>query len=185
LALDLEIAAGNNRRVQAQLPKRNGFDKKRRRAFLTHLTATCNVTASAREAGVGVSTVYMRRARDEAFRAEYEAALAQGYAMLEAELARRAATALCAFEPSDEGLGQLAAMDSGTAMKLIEFHRKGLERGAGNVRPQASDVEQARARLEKKVRALGLLDFRDGRCPLCGVSGEAPSDVPAPAEEPA
>ncbi len=59
---------------------------KRQAVFVTTLAETCNVSASARAAGVAASTCYRWRAQDAAFAAAWDAALAVGYDRLEAAL---------------------------------------------------------------------------------------------------
>lgn len=62
------------------------WTKRMREAFLDHLAATCNVSASAAAIGVNPSTVYHKRRGDPAFVAQWEEALACGYQMLETRL---------------------------------------------------------------------------------------------------
>ena len=159
MAGEKEIGAGNRRRIQRkERPTRKRFGKERREAFLSHFATTCNATASARAAGVPISTVYMCRMADPEFRAQYAAALEQGYATLEAEMVRRAtAAARRGFEPDPRGEEALSNMDPKVALHLLQLHGRNKELGLGNSRPRRSDVEQARARLEKRMRALGLV----------------------------
>ena len=50
------------------------------------------------------------------------------------------------------------------ALQLLQMHGRNKELGLGNSRPRRSDIEQARARLEKRMRALGLLPRpKDGK----------------------
>ena len=154
---DDEIGRGNQRELQVKKRRRNAFGPQRQAKFFAHFVATCNVTASAKAAGIALSTVYMKQRRDPAFVADYLTALHQGYMTLETENLRRTRAALCAFEPDPEGVAAAAAADPKTVLNLLEFHRKGLAAGPGDIQPRRSDVEQARARLEKQMRVLGLL----------------------------
>lgn len=67
-------------------PKGRGWTKAARAAFLAKLAETANVAASAREAGMPVSSVYALRLKSPEFRFEWGEALAEGYARLEASL---------------------------------------------------------------------------------------------------
>lgn len=159
MAVEKEIGAGNRRRIQKKKrPARNRFGKDRKKAFLARFATTCNTAESARAAGVPISTVYTCRMADPEFRAQYAAALEQGYAMLEAEMVRRAtAAAKSGFQPDRDSEAALASMDPKMALQLLQMHGRNKELGLGNSRPRRSDIEQARARLEKRMRALGLL----------------------------
>lgn len=156
----VEIAAGNRRALQVRA-RINGFDARKRMVFLKHFAATGNATASAKTAGVAVSTTYMRRARDALFRAQWAEALDQGYARLEAELVRRASAAMAGaaepIEADETAANGLAGLDAKFLLSLLEFRRRGLGAGPGDRFPQRSDLDAVRARLEKKMRALGLL----------------------------
>ena len=58
--------------------------------FMALLAETCNVSHAARATGMAVSGIYLRRKSHPAFAAEWDEALATGYALLEAELLHRA-----------------------------------------------------------------------------------------------
>lgn len=165
MAREAEDGAGNKRRIQKKKrATRKRFGKERRERFLRHFATTCNAKASAEAAEVPISTVYMCRISDPEFRAQYAAALEQGYATLEAEMVRRAtAAAKRGFEPDPDGEAALDNMDPKIALHLLQLHRRGKELGLGNTRPRRSDVEQARARLEKRMRALGLIGKEKGK----------------------
>lgn len=72
--------------AKGQRTKRPGWTKAARAAFLAKLAETANVAASAREAGMPVSSVYALRLKSPEFRFEWGEALAEGYARLEASL---------------------------------------------------------------------------------------------------
>jgi hypothetical protein len=52
-------------------------------------------------------------------------------------------------------------VDAKTALAVLESYRRNGDRRPGDILPQRSDTEQVRARLEKKMRALGLLPDDD------------------------
>lgn len=66
--------------------KRPGWTKAARSVFLAELAETANVAASARKAGMPVSSVYALRIKSPEFRLDWSEALAEGYARLEASL---------------------------------------------------------------------------------------------------
>lgn len=67
----------------------NGWTPARRVRFLETLAATCNVSEAARVAGRDLSGAYALRRRDPGFARDWQGALAEGYAELEALLLRQ------------------------------------------------------------------------------------------------
>jgi hypothetical protein len=137
------------------------FGKARRAVFLEWLAATCNVRRSAAAAEVTANCVYQRRMRDPAFRAEWQEALEQGYARLEARLLERVASedriAIAGdLEPADE------PFDKELALHLLREHKKGLAgvpgRGAA---PRAADWAEVEAHFVKRLGALRARLDRD------------------------
>ncbi|WP_375427921.1 hypothetical protein [uncultured Sphingomonas sp.] len=158
------IAGGVNRALQRRAdggPRR--LTAERRKLFLDELGATCNATRSARVAGACVDAFYRCRQRDEAFAAAWEAAMATGYARLEAELL---AAALGEKAGSGEaGSETPPAIDRALALSLLGRRdakaRSGNPGGFGRVSrarhiPMA-DVEAA------LLRQLVLLEKRLGK----------------------
>ena len=64
----------------------SGFDARARKLFLEHLALTSNVAASARKAGVVSSRVYVLKRKNPDFARDWQVALSEGFARLEAEL---------------------------------------------------------------------------------------------------
>ena len=108
---DERICAGKNRLVQvASAGSRKLFDAKRREVFLEWFAATCNVRLAAAKAGVAYQTVFKHRMKDEAFARDWDGALAQGYARLEARLVEAVflpGTGRWQTEGLTEGVGSL------------------------------------------------------------------------------
>lgn len=162
---ELDISGSNGRRVQVRAPrgsnkarpKRNGFSKRRKEAFLAHFAATCNAKASAREAGVAFSTVYAHRRSDPEFRAAWEEALDQGYARIEAELVRRSSASLCVEADEEAADAAAAGIDPKVALAVLEAYRRNRGARPGDILPQRSDAEEARARLEQVMVALRVI----------------------------
>jgi hypothetical protein len=160
-----EIGGTRGRRIQKRAargsrkakPKRRSFTEARRRRFLNHFAATCNVKGACRSAGVSNSTVHAWRRKNEQFRADFNEALSQGYVTVEAELVRESARSL---KPRPDPKAP-PLIEPKTALAVLESYRRNGDRRPGDVLPQRSDVEQVRARLEMKMRALGMLPDED------------------------
>lgn len=160
---ETEIGGSNGRRIQKRAargslkkkPKRRAFTPARRSTFLDHFAATSNVKGACRSAGVAYSTVYEWRRKNEQFRAAFNEALGHGYVTVEAELLRESARSL-KIKPDPKAP---PLIDPKTALAILESYRRNGERRPGDILPQRSDIEQVRARLEKKMRAMRL--FKD------------------------
>ena len=166
--------------VQDVRTRRKLFGKQRRKIFLEHLAATCNVRRSAAAAGVTDRCVYKCRMRDAGFRAEWQAALEQGYARLEAMLLEHAMRerpieidGALEAEPPTTGDGRF---DADLALHLLREHKKGL---AGIARPGAAprgaDWSEVEAYFVRRLKALKVrLDREDE--PLHDPRGEPGED---------
>ncbi|HYE58036.1 MAG TPA: hypothetical protein VD948_06005 [Rhodothermales bacterium] len=95
--------------------------------FLDHLAATANVSASAKACGFTTQALYARRRKDAAFERRWDAALAQGYAHIEALLVQRAIEALEGFEPDPDTPIMIRDMTVKDAMILLGHHRRVVE----------------------------------------------------------
>jgi hypothetical protein len=157
-----EIVPNTNRRLQKRRKRTTLFGKRRRQIFLEHLAATCNVTASARAAGVHVTTVYVCRMRDAGFRADWDAALVQGYARLEAALLERATSGRdrCQVRGDKivEGPDAPDQVDWEKGMELLRHHQRGMAGFTKAPRTKALRVpiDQVSDKLIRKFRALGV-----------------------------
>lgn len=165
-----EIVPNCNRMLQKRRKRHNLFGKRRRAIFLEHLAATCNVQASAAAAEVAASTVYANRMRDADFRADWQAALEQGYARLEAALIERAmrgeGRAAIKGDKEVEGPDAPAEIDWEKGMELLRHHQRGLAgKGPRGVpaAPQRVPIEQVTDKLIRKLRALGVRPKGDSR----------------------
>lgn len=90
------------------------------RAFLDMLATTCNVSAACQAAGISTDTVYSRRLAHPEFERRWNAAVAQGYARLEAELLRAAAESVEGVTFTERAIGPVSAE---TVLKLLGMHR--------------------------------------------------------------
>jgi hypothetical protein len=129
------------------------------RTFLAVLTATANVKAAARAAGVSTVAVYNRRKNWPAFAEQWRIALAEGYVRLETLLIH-AATATLDPEPELEARPEsygAPAMTVEQAMHLFKLHRASQHGGKPQRygwRRQEPDIEDVRAEILRKVAAL-------------------------------
>jgi len=115
------LRAGKARPIQRVRLGTMPLGAKQRRTFLEVLTATCNVRLACETSGVASATIYQKRQRDAAFAAEWEAALASGYARLEAEALRYALERMpAAIDPhdavSDPAAQEVVAGSAATAL---------------------------------------------------------------------
>ncbi|WP_298813993.1 hypothetical protein [uncultured Sphingomonas sp.] len=117
LANDGGVAAGEvpvlrgskARPIQRVRRARGEFGAKKRASFIEVLAATCNVKLAAQGCGVDPCTPYRLRRADASFAAAWDAALASGYARLEAEALRYALERLPASVDPHGGGGAEAA----------------------------------------------------------------------------
>lgn len=142
------IAGGKERKLQRRKPQQRGWTARKRAIFLDHLAATCNVTASAKAAGLHWSGAYALRRRDPEFAAQWKAALAAGYDRLEAMLIERASGTGPLPESGEDAPPppDARAMDPQLAMHLLKLHRssvRGQPRSGGTLH-RASREEMIR-----------------------------------------
>jgi len=157
-----EIVPGSNRGLHLRKRRPRRFGERAKKAFVEHLAATCNAQASAAAAGVHVSTVYNHRMREPGFAADWDAALAQGYARLEAALLERAARG--AERGGSTGAAAAADADAPAAlsfeqtMQLMSHHRRGMAglTARGRLVPKRVAIDQVAEKLIRKFRALGV-----------------------------
>lgn len=123
-------SAGIAERASAPVPDFRWTDAKRAE-FLGELAESCNVKASCRAVGMTTGALYVLRQRDEAFAAEWRAALLAGYDRLEERLLRAAGAAPgSAGEPVDAQAEP--GFDPELAMRLLDRHRRSIEKEQGN-----------------------------------------------------
>lgn len=157
--MNLPVAANNRRRLQARQMRHVRFDDARRDAFLAHFAGTCDTRAAADAAGVDHSTVYKHRRRDPVFAAEWDRALDQGYARLEAEAVRQRLAAQDRMREEIVPTGEVAAEFERVMKLLVRWQRRdgriGLrDESTGN--RQGWTFERAIAALADKLKALDI-----------------------------
>ena len=136
------------------------------RAFLAELTASANVRAAARAAGVSAVAAYNRRKLWPAFAAAWREAIDEGYARIETLLVGAATAAL---DPGPEG-GDERALRQAQGERLFEppemtveqamklwLHHAGVEGGRAprqRWRRREPDIEEVRAEILRRVAAV-------------------------------
>ena len=128
-------------------PKRPGWTKAARSVFLAELAETANVAASARKAGMPVSSVYALRIKSPEFRFEWAEALAEGYARLEASLLEAALGKARGVVDPDVLKREAARHRLG--LSLLAQHRPAVK---GTMRPARKvDPAQLKARILDRI----------------------------------
>jgi hypothetical protein len=130
--------AGNGAQMRAV--RKDGWTLERRRIFMETLAATCNVSESARVAGMNLSGAYYQKRRDPGFAREWRQAMAVGYAELEAFLLRQAL-----FGTEEEEL----LLDAEGMVKSRKIKRG--HPNAVGVRLLGSHKREAREALEEEI----------------------------------
>ncbi len=92
-----------------------------RELFLEQLAQSSNVAASARAAGVDVSTVYKARRNEKEFQAAWHNALCEGYDALEMDL-------LCRLREGQGKDQEDRKHDNATAFRLLTIHREAVSK---------------------------------------------------------
>ncbi len=119
--------------------------------FFGRLAETANVSESAREAGVSTASVYARRISAVAFRKRWAAALAEGYARLEAELLAEALRG-SSGTVSDTTLKSRAQKQK-LGLSLLTVHRASVrgEKAAPPPKTGSKSVPEAKALITAKL----------------------------------
>ena len=156
------VEPGPGRAWQVKRMRRNRFTRERKAVFLTHFAASCDVRASAAEAGMCVWTVYDHRRRDPAFAAAWREAEKAGCALLEAEALRQRIEAM---EAIDFPIGAIpdpdARRDSDLefwrTMHLLREHKRSLAGiGKPGRRPRVASNAEVREALTKRLKAFRI-----------------------------
>jgi hypothetical protein len=142
------IVAGKNCELQQRRERKNEFGLARQKTFLSVFAGSGNITAAAKEVGVSLSTVWMRRQDDEQFRLAFKQAQDNAVTLLRAELVRRGLELLQAATPDEQAAPALAGSDAKFILSLVQQHERGIGRELGDVKPRRSDASEAAARLQ-------------------------------------
>ena len=145
---------------QRRKPGPRGFTPARRQRFLDALALTCNVTRAAAFAGLTLSSIYARRAKDPQFVAQWRDALDAGYDRLEAMVLEHGGAGV-ALESADPGRAEAGMaedpprFDFAKAMELLKHHRASRHRlpGARGKQRRMPTREETNAALAKAIAA--------------------------------
>ncbi len=151
------ISMKNKRQLQKWKPRPVKFTDERKEAYLEWFAATCDSDEAARRAGVGDTTVYTHRRTDPEFAAAWADALDQGYARLEAELARQRLAAAARMKAAVDGAsGPDAKVEFEQGLALLKRYdtRRGRPEPFRRMRARPS-FDEAMTMLEKKLMAMG------------------------------
>ncbi len=135
--------------------KRAAWTVLKKAKFLASLAATSNVSASARACRMSESAVYRLRQRSPEFRAEWQAALREGYARLELMMLERAmhGTQKPVFHGGQQ-VGVVTEYSDRQAMTLLTLHRTAVM-GDAPAATQQSDPAEVRQRILDKLAEMG------------------------------
>lgn len=149
------LAPGNGRRVQVRKVREGGFTEAKKRIFLDHLAACCNVTRAAAAAGVSVETTNYHKRRDPIFAAQRAEAIETGYEALECATMERAMRG-GRYEPGGTIVPAAETVDTALALHLLSLRHKAAGRRTGDGGPRVrrvSEAELTRSILEKLAAA--------------------------------
>ncbi|MDQ8757833.1 hypothetical protein RCO27_16525 [Sphingosinicella sp. LHD-64] len=140
-------------RPQLQKPKPRAFTKAKEDKFLAALAATCNVTQSARRAGVSKAAVYERRQKSAAFRARWAATVGEAYANLElAMLERMMNGTVKTVRRADGSVDETRDYPNAIALQLLRLHRETAIEAEQEHDPE--EIEEVRVRLAERIERL-------------------------------
>jgi hypothetical protein len=114
-------AAAKKRGAKGAEQKRQEKDE----TFFRELATLCNVTAALRVAGMlrQSGQVYERRRRDPEYRARWEEAIGESYAMLELEMLARSRHGEDRPAPATEAEKKLRELSDRQALNLLRMHK--------------------------------------------------------------
>jgi len=120
--------------------------------FFAELAMVCNVTAALKAANMlrESRTVYDRRKSDPEFRARWDEAIGESYAMLELEMLERSRKGENRPDPRDEGERRRRELSDKQALALLRAHKAGVKGQAPHAK-RPFRGEQLRDALEKRL----------------------------------
>lgn len=123
-----EEGAGAEPRVERSRSRKPAeaikWTREKEAVFFRELAMICNVSAALRKAKLGgcSSLAYDRRKKDKGFRASWEEAIDQSYAMLELEMLERTRFGDDRPEPASEAERRLRAIPNALALQLLKLY---------------------------------------------------------------
>lgn len=143
------------------------YDHRRKLKFLKNLALSSHVSASARAAGVAVSTVYNWRERDPEFLREWMRSLAAGYELLEMDLLDRARNGV--EKPVFHEGQQVATVkhyNDGIGIKLLLAHKQmvALTRAIeDDISPEQIRIDLDRKLADMRTKLLRRRELAEGQ----------------------
>ena len=148
-----ELVLESGGRVRKVRSSRRSWTAAKQRAFLVALAESCNVKLAAQRAGVSTSQAYVRRARDGAFRAGWDQALATGYAQLELTMLERALHGVEKTVIGRDGTTTVMREYSDrVGLALLRMHRDNA--AAADEQVEADDYQEAIERIVGRLERL-------------------------------
>lgn len=140
-----------SRMAGARVP---GWSKARERRFLEHLASSSNIAAAERVAIVPPGSAYRRRQQSAAFRAAFDAALAEGYSRLEFALLERAIDGSPVIV-TDRGGNRIEKREYSErlALNLLAQHREAVA-ATGAIDAHESAKERLARKLDEMARRM-------------------------------
>lgn len=153
------FAVDGKSRPRVRRQRKAAVTAAQRTKFLETLAESCNVLLSAKEAGFRPQRAYDLKARDAAFRAGWDEALATGYAQLELMMLERALHGVekVVRLPGGESRVMREYSDR-VGLALLKMHRE----GASYADADDVDQEEQREACERIAARLERLRERDG-----------------------
>lgn len=133
------------------------WSRKREEIFLAELGASANVRRASAAAGLSRNAFLARRQKDPHFAAAWDAVLDMSSVEARSYLAESMTRTFDPLALPDPESSPLPKVSIAEAIKIAQM------KGTGTAAPEAYDMEEVRSALEKKMRALGMLDEDEER----------------------
>lgn len=151
-------AAAGKRPGKAQ--ERGKWTKEKEAVFFHELAMVCNVSAALRACGMLSArfTVYQRRKEEPEFRAAWDEAIGESYALLELEMLERRREGDTRPPPATTAEARLREVSNSLAMRLLRHHQckvKGKPPSAQRPMRGAKLRDEVEKRLAEISRRLG------------------------------
>lgn len=169
---ELVVHKSFGRRVQIRRAKLCQWSPSLERRFLAALASSCNVQAACADVGMAVSSAYRHRKAWPKFERAWDEAVETGYAHLESALVLAGRNLFSDDAPAAPS--PITEMTAAQALHLLHMHKHHVH-GAGKGPHVAlrSPLPEATARLEKVMRAMGLV-------PPGGLEADPAAEVASP-----
>lgn len=151
----LQLIGGD--KPQLRKESRQSWTNDKEEIFLSTLLETCNITRACAAAGVGVTSAYRRRSENAGFRSAWGAVIRVAYRQLEMVLLERAYLGVEKVVVSKAGEPVVMREYSNQlGIALLKMHRESA--ADAEFEPPASEIEEMRGRLIRKLQRLKKLD---------------------------